>query len=308
MPIMNFIQTRPRLTAVLSVTALSSVAIYLTKRQLNYSCPQISLTDLPKSSACRKLLEKTGESPTQTPWGMDHSTLLSRWSGGSKSYWVTSFTAHQVEVPVSQLAGYKVLRDGEKDDAHHLMQNLVAAFLDARATGPEAYFLDKAPSPLSFVPASLLFGDRAFPGAFMLGTWSSTRGTSIQPADLPPAAIEPISEFVSNEDVVQGSLVDTAGAVMYWKFPDGLVRSVDKVASYGLPWRLIEGGFQEWIVEKVSDEKARVTYVTIECTSVYPAGQTTRDFKIMPWLLYEAHVLYAQTLLSKGIRQLGKLD
>ncbi|PWY64254.1 hypothetical protein BO70DRAFT_347139 [Aspergillus heteromorphus CBS 117.55] len=306
---MTFIKARPRLTAILSVAAFGSVAIYFTRRHFDRSCPRIPITDLPQSSACRYLLERAGESPTQKPWGMETSTLLASWSGGDKTHWVPSFTAHQVEVPLSLLAGYGASSNQDnvaKHDAHHLMQNFVAAFLDARATGPEATFLDKSRPSLSFMPASMLFGDRAFPGAFMLGTWSSTTGASIQPLDLPSDAIKPVSEFFSNRDVIQGSEVDTAGAVMYWKFPDGLVKSVDQAASYGCPWRLMEGGFQEFIVERVSDEKARLTYVTIECSNIHPEGQATRDFKRLPWVLYEAHVLYAQSLLAKAISQLGK--
>ncbi|GIJ97912.1 hypothetical protein Aspvir_000018 [Aspergillus viridinutans] len=65
--------------------------------------------------------------------------------------------------------------------------------------------------------------------------------------------------------------------------------AVDKAASYGLPWRFMDGGFQEFIVEKVSDETARVTYISFECSNLHPGGQSTMDFKMLPWLPYEIH-------------------
>lgn len=310
MSMMSFIRNRPRLTGVLSLTVVSSVAAYLGKRRLDESCPRVPITEIPKSSACRKLVEGTGETTTQTPWGMEKSTLLASWPGGDKTRWIPSFAALQVEVPVSVLAGYGAFRDNDnddnKDDAYHLMQNLVAAFLDARAAGPEAWLLDEAVPPLSFAPASLLFGDQTSLAAFMLGTWSSTRGTFIQPLALPREAPEPSAEFPSNRDVIEGSRTDTAGAVMYWNFPEGMVGTVDKAASYGFPWRFMQGGFQEFIVEKLSDEKARVTWVMVECSNLHPLGQSTRDFKKSPRLSYEVHILYAQSLLYNAVEQLKK--
>ncbi|RHZ64943.1 uncharacterized protein CDV56_108624 [Aspergillus thermomutatus] len=308
MNIITLMQNRPRLTGVVSLAVAGSIVAYLGKRRLDRSCPRVPITQLPKSSACRNLVE-SGEAGPKTVWGMEKSALLASWSGGDKTRWVPSFAALQADVPISLLAGYGAFHsehDGDKDDAHHLMQNLVAAFLDARAAGPEAWFLDKEVPPLSFAPGSLLFGDQASLGAFMLGTWSTTRETSVHPQALGPKAPEPSSEFPSNRDAIQDSPTDTAGAVIYWKFPDVLVRTVDKAASYGLPWRFMDGGFQEFIVEKVSDEKARVTYISVECSNLHPRGQSTRDFKMFPWLAYEAHVLYAQLLWHNTVMQLHK--
>lgn len=310
MNIITFMQNRPRLTGVVSFAAAGTlVAAYLGKRRLDRSCPRISITELPKSSACRNLVE-SGEAVPKSVWGMEKSALLTSWSGGDKTRWVPSFAALQADVPVSLLAGYGAFQskksNAEEDDAHRLMQNLVAAFLDARAAGPEAWYLDKEVPPLSFAPGSLLFGDQATMGAFMLGSWSTNRKTSIQPQSLSSEATEPCSGFPSNRDAIQDSPTDTAGAVMYWKFPDGLVRIVDKTASYGLPWRFMDGGFQEFIVEKVSDETARVTYISVECSNLHPGGQSTRDFKMLPWLAYEVHVLYAQHLWHNTVMQLTK--
>ena len=69
----------------------------------------------------------------------------------------------------------------------------------------------------------------------------------------------------------------------------------------------MSGGYQEWIVEMVSDEKVRVTYVTIECSHLQPRGQSKRDFKKLPKLGYEAHVYYAQSLLDNAIREMTKV-
>ncbi|GAQ05973.1 hypothetical protein ALT_3294 [Aspergillus lentulus] len=308
MNIITFMQNRPRLTGVVSLAAAGSiVAAYLGKRRLDRSCSRISITELPKSSACRNLVE-SGETVPKSVWGMEKSALLASWSRSNQTRWVPSFAALQADVPVSILVGYGAFdseqSNTEKDNAHHLMQNLVAAFLEARAAGPEAWFLDKDVPPLSFAPGSLLFGDQDSMGAFMLGTWSTNQKSSIQPHALGPESPEPCSEFPSNWDAIQDSPTDTAGAVMYWKFPDGLVRTVDKAASYGLPWRFMDGGFQEFIVEKVSDGMARVTYISVECSNLHPGSQSTRDFKMLPWLAYEAHVLYAQLLWYNTVMQL----
>ncbi|KAE8148864.1 hypothetical protein BDV25DRAFT_157324 [Aspergillus avenaceus] len=308
----NFMRHRSLLTGALTIVAVSSAIVYLTKRRLNQSCPRVSITDLPKPSACRNLLDTTWEVTTPTPWGLTKSTLLSSWSGRDKTHWVSSFVALQAEVPISQLAEYGAFScdngsNNNKSDARHLMQNLVAAFLDARATGPETWFLDRAVPPLSFEPSTHLFGRSKTMGAFMLATWDSGQGISVKLSDLPSGATKPVTEFCSNEGFTRDAgSTDIAGAVIYWRFPDGLVGAVDKAVSYGLPWRLMQGGFQEFIVEKVSDEKARVTYVCVECTDLHPGGQHERDFKMLPWLFYEAHVLYAQVLWSKTLKQLER--
>ena len=179
-------------------------------------------------------------------------------------------------------------------------------FMDARGTGPEAWVLDKEVPPLSFAPGSQLFGDRSGLGAFVLDTWSTARRKCVQPLALPKDAPQPVSGFLPNTAASHGDLTDTAGTVMYWRFAHGTARVMDKAASCGLPWRLAEGGFQEFIVEKVSDETARVTYAMVESTNLHPEGQSIRDFKRMPWLAYKLHVLYGQFLLYKTLNRLRK--
>ncbi|KAL2797369.1 hypothetical protein BJX66DRAFT_334988 [Aspergillus keveii] len=306
----SFITSRPRLTGALCLLTVSGTLIYFGKRRLNQRCPRVSITDLPRSSACRRLIEG-GEVSGQIPWGVDKSPLLSSWSDPSdKTHWVTSFAALQTDVPVSSLENYEKSHDREKadlgkTDTYELAQNLLAAFLKNPAIAPERWWLDKDVPPLSFTPATPLFGNPNI-GAFLLGSWSSTRGISIQPDALPPNLPTPISEFPSNRDVLDPQ-TDTAGSVFYWMFPRGLVNSVDKAASYGLSWRIMDGGFQEFIVEKVSEDTARVTWVMVECADLYPDqnDKSVRDYKKMPWILYELHVLYAQILWYGTLRHLG---
>ncbi|KAL4781231.1 hypothetical protein BJX76DRAFT_335930 [Aspergillus varians] len=304
----SFIQTRPRVTALLSVITLGSISVYLSKRHLNRSCPLVPISQLPKSSACRNLFE-AGEPATQTPMGTDKSVLLSTWpSGDKKTHWVPSFVALQVDIPISQLEKYSA-RDKDETDSWPLMRNLVAAFLDARGLGPDSWLIDGNVPPLSFTPGSLLFGKGKSLGAFMLGAWSSTRGTPLEPLAVPLEGGLPVSEFPSNRDVISTPAsdedTDAAGAVIYWKAPNGLIKKVDKAASHGVPWRLMEGGFQEFIVERGTNDTARVTYVTIECTNLHPGGEPGRDFKMLPRVLYELHVLYAQILLFRTLWRLG---
>ncbi|KAL4740252.1 hypothetical protein BDV11DRAFT_185742 [Aspergillus similis] len=310
----SLLQTKSRLTTALSFLAFGgTIAIYLSKRYLEKSCPRVPITQLPKASACRNIIESSERAPG-SPWGTDKSVLLPAWPSSSengrethKTHWMTSFLALQVNVPIEQLERYGISRSG---DAYELSRNLLSAFLDARAKGLEALFLDKDVPQLSFTPGTLLFGRSYSTGAFMLGNWSSARRIQLKQPFLPLETANPVCEFWPGEAMIAGSSIDTetdaAGTVFYWNFPRLLVDRVDRAASYGIPWRLMDGGFQEFIVERISNETARVTYATVECGNIYPNGQRERDFKKMPWWLYEMHVVYAQILLWKTVKQIGR--
>ncbi|KAK3370627.1 hypothetical protein B0H63DRAFT_487328 [Podospora didyma] len=314
MSLLSFFQNQPRLASgIVSLTTVGAVVAYWSKRELSKTCRRVPLSALPAASACRNFIKGEGDATSiiPTPRGLEKSALLSSWSSedGDKTHWIPSFVALQVDVPVSLLARYKH-RDAGSDladnhDAFPLMQHLVAAFLDARSTGPDSWLLDdKDVPPLAFAPGAQLFGAKSGQGAFMLGAWASAKGKYLRPSDLPEGAALPVCAFPSNEKVMRDA--DAAGAVMYWRAGTGAVRAVDNVASYGLPWRIMDGGFQEFMVEKVSKETARVTYVTVEAGNLYPGGQSERDFKMLPWLAYELHVFYAQYLLYNAIRRLRK--
>jgi hypothetical protein len=47
-----------------------------------------------------------------------------------------------------------------------------------------------------------------------------------------------------------------------------------------------------------------VTYVCVDAAHLHPQGQSARDFKRIPRLAYELHVLYAQFLLYKALETL----
>ncbi|EPE37027.1 hypothetical protein GLAREA_09190 [Glarea lozoyensis ATCC 20868] len=300
---MSFIRKRTLFTGALSLGVTGSIAIIFGKRYLDQSCPRVPITKLPKSSACRNLIDGTTVTAAYTPHGLQNGGLLSSWSGRKQhDRWIHSFSALQIELPTSLLAGYR--GDASKDDAETLMRNFLHAFLIARSNGPDGWLLDKEVPPLSFEPGSHLYGNHDSFIAFLLGTWNSTRGNTrgLQPTCLPAAAFEPSARFPSNAALVQESPTDSAGAVMYWHNPVSLVKRVDKAADYGLPWRFMLGGFQEWIVEKVSDDKVRVTYVMLECSETRP------EFKHMPAPGYEAHVLYGQYLLDGAVREMNRVS
>ncbi|KAK3693353.1 hypothetical protein B0T22DRAFT_449635 [Podospora appendiculata] len=323
----SFIQNQPRLvTSLLSLGAIGAAAAYLAKRELDRTCPRVPISALPKASAARNFVQRPGEPSPKPSWGLESSTLLSSWNGRSdddddgnktereSTHWIPSFVALQADVPLSFLAQYKTSESkgapiqGRDEDALSLTKNFLAAFLDARAAGPEAWFLDKDVPPLSFAPGSHLFGDSAGLGAFLLGTWRSSpeQSTHFQPPDLPSNVPHPVSEFPSNEAVISHSAGEAAaaGAIMYWKVPEETVRMADTLAAWGLPWRLMLGGFQEFMAEKVSDTVARVTYVSVESAHLYPGRTPKRDFKTLPWVGYQLHVFYAQVLLYKAVMRL----
>ncbi len=316
MSTLSFIPNRCRVIGSLVALGSFGAAVYLGKeyrgkRQLDQICRRVPVAALPKPSACRNLLETRRETTAAPAWGLETPAVTSSWPGGdNKMHWTPSFAALQVEVPLSALARYGSSHGKDNDehggaegDAFCLMQTFVAGFLDGRRTGAEAQFLDKNVPPLSFAPGSQLFGDRSGLGAFVLDTWSTARGKCVQPLDLPKDPPPPVSEFPSNTAVREGGPIDTAGTVMYWRFTGRVSSTMDRLASWGLPWRMMEGGFQEFIVEKVSDQAVRLTYAMVESANLHPGGQSRRDFKRMPWLAYELHVLYGRILLYKTLRR-----
>ncbi|KAJ5608903.1 hypothetical protein N7528_009470 [Penicillium herquei] len=225
-----------------------------------------------------------------------------------------------MDVPIALLASYRSEADrgtpttnDEPRSADSLARNVIDAFLDAHSHGLDGWFLDRNLPPRTYLPGNHLFGDSTGASSFMFGAWSSRFNDSIQPSTLPADAPIPKSFFPSNEALLANAAHDpsqpeSAGTVIYWKAPSYLLNAFNKAASYGLPWRVMDGGWQEFIVEKISEETARVTYITLECYDVHPGDQETRNFKHMPWLTYEPHVLYAQSLLIRTVRQLEKVN
>ncbi|KAJ5177907.1 uncharacterized protein N7500_000606 [Penicillium coprophilum] len=309
----------------LTLGSAGIVTAYICKQYLDRSCPRIPISKVSRLSACRQLVDRACNSSSDAdvpkPWGADKSGLLSSWSeassGDGKSRWLPSYVAVQVDVPVVLLASYTTetskgglaTNNDESRTADGMARNLVAAFLDARSRGPDGWLIDRNVPSRSYIPGSQLFGDSTGLSAFMFDSWSSRSTSSIQPSVLPVDAPVPSSFLPSNEALLasqDSSQPESAGTVIYWKFPHGLVNTFNNAASYGWPWRVMDGGWQEFVVEKTSEETARVTYLSVECSDVHPGGQTARDFKRMPWLVYEVHVLYAQSLLLRAVRQLRK--
>ena len=323
---------RPRMASTLSVGALALgsagiVIAYISKQYLERRCPRIPISKVSRMSACRQLVDKACENSSDAevpkPWGAGKSGLLPSWSearsGDRTSRWLSSYVAVQADVPLALLGSYtSEANKGEfnKSDvkprtAEDMARNLVMALLDARSCGPDGWLIDRNVPSLSFTSGSHLFGDSAGLSAFMFGSWGSRLKISIQPSDLSSDAPIPSCFFPSNETLIASqdpSHPESAGTVIYWKSPYCLVDMFNSAASYGLPWRLMDGGFQEFVVEKISEETARVTYLSVECSDLYPDGQTARDYKKMPWLAYEVHVLYAQSLLLRAVRQLRKMN
>jgi hypothetical protein len=140
-----------------------------------------------------------------------------------------------------------------------------------------------------------------------MGLWSNVLGKSITPLAIHATAPKPVADFPSNRDTLQQGDGEkpVAGSVLYWRAGQRAVQLVDRVAGLArLPWRLMEGGFQELIVERVGDGKVRVSYVSVEASTCRQTEAQGREWKRLPWLLYELHVMYAQALLAGAARQL----
>ncbi|KAK1826275.1 hypothetical protein QBC39DRAFT_23628 [Podospora conica] len=294
------------LRGALSIAGLSAVTFYIVRRKLETACRRVPIATLPKSSACRNFVEQASSATTSnslTAWGLGQTRLLPSWPPGndddddSMTHWIPSFVVVQMELPADSDA---------HDDMLPLAKKLLACFLDARAAGPEPWVLDRGVPPLKFAPGHPLFGTTPEPGAFLLGTWSTMSGESVDPLALPDSAPRPVAAFPSNRDVVKQRCdeVPAAGSVLYWRAGQIGVRGLSRTAGLArLWWRFPEGGFQELIVERVADDKLRVSYVSAE---VGPCRQAegVAELGRLAGFLYEVHVMYAQCLLSGAARRL----
>ncbi|KAK0736504.1 hypothetical protein B0T21DRAFT_181324 [Apiosordaria backusii] len=336
--LLQFCTHHPRV--ILGTTIFLSAAIYLAnlKHRIDKTCRHISLVDLPLSSACRNFVEK-GRRPLPPcagwAWVLERGfvSFLSPWSdnitpptvksGGDderqKTHWIPSFLALEVDLPVELLSGYpsdNKASKGEREEIPHLSQTFLRAFLDARSEGLEAYYLvDRDVPPLTlFEPGRRLFGREVGLGAFLLGTWFDTRGggKSLRDGKFPKGVAQvPVCEGPSNTLRERWNEEDkeVAAAVMYWRAPDSAVAMVDNVAvKYGIPWRLMEGGFQEYMVERVDEKRVRLVYVTLEAQSLYPDGVKERNFRKISRLGYWGHGVYGQWLLWKTVKRLEKIQ
>jgi len=189
-------------------------------------------------------------------------------------------------------------------DVLPLAKSLLAAFLDARAAGPEPRILDRDVPPLSWTPGHLLFGVTPEPGAFLLGIWSNVSGEHIDPLAVPDSAPRPVAAFPSNREVVKqmGNELPAAGSVLYWRAGQVGGKLLDWMAGLAFP----KGGFQELIVERVADGKVRVSYVSAEVTTCRQeeGREEKSELRRLSWPLYELHVMYAQSLLAGAAMQL----
>lgn len=97
--------------------------------------------------------------------------------------------------------------------------------------------------------------------------------------------------------------------MLYWRGTGQPIQKVNRViAAVGLPWQVMQGGFQEFIIERMEDSKemVRVTYVSVEAQRMDPGGGGRRNFGRLPWVLMEMHVMYAQSLLWGAVGRLGR--
>ncbi|KAK0738194.1 hypothetical protein B0T18DRAFT_311322, partial [Schizothecium vesticola] len=298
------------LGGALSVVSLTAATLFVVRHRLEKTCRRVPLSSLPRSSACRNFVENSASATTSVSpkaWGLDQTRLLPSWPPGEDrgpiTHWIPSFVAVQMDLPEEILSANSRIPE-TSGDVLPLAKSLLAAFLDARAAGPEPWILDRDVPSLSFAPGHRLFGVTPEPGAFLLGTWSNVSGEHIDPLAVPDSAPRPVAAFPSNRELVKqgGSEVPAAGSVLYWRAGQVGVKLLDWVAGLAFP----EGGFQELIVERVADGKVRVSYVSAEVTTCrQEEGQKEQsELRRLPWPLYELHVMYAQSLLAGAARQL----
>ncbi|KAH6658266.1 hypothetical protein BKA67DRAFT_557557 [Truncatella angustata] len=298
---MAFIRRRPLISLSTGLCALGGSWLYVRARDLERKCPSISVQQIPRGSACQHFIETVGEPLGTTLNSSYQPRLVAAWTGTRRDRWVPYCVAIQKEVPLSIFSAYGT----EENDAKSLATQLMRAFCDARAKRPESVHLFKDDIVCSsFEPGTPLYGKANGLSTNVLGVWSMRGGSDISPPSVSLSRSYPVAEFPTNEEAIRTASGDSAGIVTFWSFPSHVASVADKAASYGYPWRFMLGGFHELIVEKSSEDTARITYVMLECYHLYPNGQAEPDFKTTPQWTQKLHRLYAQDLLEKAVQHI----
>lgn len=149
----NISPSRLFLGGAISVGGLTAATLFLARQRLE-SCRRVPLSSLPQSSTCRNFVQHSTSAITPTSpkaWGLNQTRLLPAWPPGddiaATTHWIPSFFAVQMDLSDAILTTKsKVLSmDG---DVLPLATSLPAAFLHARAAGPEQFILDRDVPPL----------------------------------------------------------------------------------------------------------------------------------------------------------------
>lgn len=124
--------------------------------------------------------------------------------------------------------------------------------------------------------------------------WGSGRET------LPDARHCTLSEGSS----LGGMMVVTAhkpGSVLArWQVSQGPISFFDRIARYGYPWRLMNGGFNEIFVEKLPGTSGTVRLWFVSAHD-YTAEGTGRE-KIIPGFVQRLHRIFARAVLRSGAK------
>ena len=111
---------------------------------------------------------------------------------------------------------------------------------------------------------------------------------------------KPGATLISGGMQIMRAPVAGSPLLIQWHMPDYAIRLFEGLERWGFPWRLMEGGRQEWIVSRnvTADGEVTVQYVTAQD---YKVGDG--DGKVLPEWAWRLHCAYARYLLDQAVKE-----
>jgi len=97
-----------------------------------------------------------------------------------------------------------------------------------------------------------------------------------------------------------------------WENPPQIIRFFEKIAAWGYPWRLMEGGRHEWSIGELSQfpgEDELMVEVRLATAHDYKIVEGEKEpGKTVPQWVLRAHRAYARFLLDEAAKEIRKND
>lgn len=86
-----------------------------------------------------------------------------------------------------------------------------------------------------------------------------------------------------------------------WHMPTHITAFFERIASWGYPWRMMDGGRHEWVV-KDAGETVEVCFAAAHDYKV--VAEEGSEGKVIPHWVQRLHRAYARFLLDQAVKQI----